>query len=179
MESISFPKQVIVIGTRPDRKEQLSNCWDSIKSPYLRIAVDCDGYEIGKIKWVLNHTDFDEFVFIQDSFEVRDNSIFDICFSHTGGVSLCNYPMLLGCYLGKYERKVLEKMSLPDIKTKAEAVDYESRIATEYLKYGSLLEIGGSLRDVDNFVEKFGHKVMKIENEYFIKYKSYWNRSML
>ena len=70
-------------------------------------------------------------------------------------------------------------MNLPDIKTKAEAVDYESRFATEYLRHGSLLEIGRSLGDVDNFVEKFGHKVMKIENEYLIKYKSYWSRSML
>lgn len=179
MESTSFLKKAIVICTRPDRKEQLKNCWESIKSPYLKIAVDCDGYEIGKIKWVLDHTDFEEFVFLQDSVEVKDNSVFDVCFSHNGGVSLCNYPMLLGCYLGKYERKVLEQMNLPDIKTKNEAVDYESRIATDYLRHGSLLEVGGSLNNVDNFVEKFGHKVMKIENEYLIKYKSYWNRSML
>ena len=179
MGSISFPKQAIIIGTRPNRKEQLQNCWNSIKSPYLRIAVDCDGYEIGKIKWVLEHTDFDEFVFLQDSIEIKDNSIFDFCFSYNGGVSLCKYPMLLGCYLGKYERKALEQMSLPNIKDKSEAVDYESRFATEYLKYGNLLEVGGSLRDVDNFVKKWGHKVMKIENEYLIKYKSIWNRNII
>ena len=172
-------KQAIIIGTRPDRIEQLTNCWNSIESPYLKIAVDCNGYEVGKLRWVLKNTNADEFVFLQDSVEIKDNSIFKICFSTNGSVSICNYPNQFGCYLGKYKRSVLEKIYLPDIKTKAESVNYESKFFIDYMKYEQPTQIGGSLEDVENFVEKWGHKVMKIENEYLIKYKSIWNRLML
>ena len=93
-------KQAIIIGTRPDRTKQFNNCWNSIKSPYLKIAIDCDGYEIGKIKWVIDHTDIDDFVFLQDSVEIKDNTLFDVCFSTTHSVSICDYPNPFGCYLG-------------------------------------------------------------------------------
>ena len=172
-------KQAIIIGTRQDRTEQFKNCWNSIKSPYLRLAVDCDGYEVGKIKWVIDHTDIDEFIFLQDSVEIKDNTLFDVCFSTTHSVSICDYPNPFGCYLGKYKRSVLEKIYLPDIKTKAESVNYESKFFIDYMKYEQPTQIGGSLEDVKNYVEKWGHKVMKIENEYLIKYKSIWTRDML
>ena len=77
-------KQIIVVGTRPDRIEQLTNCWNSIESPYLKIAVDCNGYEVGKLRWVLKNTNADEFVFLQDSVEIKDNSIFKICSCQSG-----------------------------------------------------------------------------------------------
>lgn len=173
-------KKVIVIGTRPDRTEQFKNCFDSLSgSKHHILKVDCDGYEIGKIKWVLDHTDIDEFVFLQDSVEIKDNSVFDICFSTTHSVSICDYPNPFGCYLGKYKRSVLEKIDLPDIKTKKESIDYERHFFIDYTRYEKLDQVGGSLANVENYVEKWGHKVMKIENEYLIKYKSIWNRFMI
>ena len=43
-------------------------------------------------------------------------------------------------------------------------------LAKEFKK--SINSIFDDLLNVDNFVEKFGHKVMKIENDYLIKYKT-------
>jgi hypothetical protein len=172
-------KQAIIIGTRPDRKEQLQNCLNSFTTDHDILIADCDGYEIGKIKWVLNNTDIDEFVFLQDTIEVKNPKFIDICFALPQSVSICNYPFLFGCYLGKYKRSVLEKIDLPDIKDKREAVEYEMQLGLDYCRFERPFELFDDLHNVDNFVEKFGHKVMKIENDYLIKYKSIWNRSML
>lgn len=173
-------KKVIVIGTRPDRTEQFKNCFDSLSgSKHHILKVDCDGYEIGKIKWVLDHTDIDEFVFLQDSVEIKDPKFIEMCFFLPQSVSICNYPFFFGCYLGKYKRSVLEKMDLPDIKNKKEAVEYEAQIGIDYAKHEIPFALFEDLHNVENYVEKWGHKVMKIENEYLIKYKSIWNRFMI
>jgi len=175
----SFPKQAVVIGTRPDRKEQLRNCLNSFTTPYDILIADCDGYEVGKLKWVLEKTDIDEFVFLQDTVEVKDPRFINICFALPQSVSICNYPSIFGCYLGKYKRSVLEKMNLPDVKDKLGAVEYEMKIGQDYSKFETPFVLFDDLNNVDNFVEKWGKKVMKIENDYLIKYKSIWNRSML
>jgi hypothetical protein len=179
---IILPRFAIVIGTRPDREEQLNNCLASIGyTKYLVVVVDCDGYEIGKIKSVLKNTKIDKFIFLQDSVEVKDKSLFDLCFLSPSAVSLCNYPKDFGCYLGMYWRETLEKMNLPDIKTKLDAVNYEEKFADEYSKYAhsKIMTIGKDMHNVDNFVEKWGHKVMMIENDYLIKYKTCYNRDQL
>ncbi len=178
MVSTSSHKAVI-IGTRPDRTEQLQNCTNSFNTSYKVIIVDCDGYEVGKLKWVLNNTDIDEFIFLQDTVEVKDPRFIDICFARPESVSICNYPSLFGCYLGKYKRSVLAKMNLPDIKDKLGSVEYEMQIGRDYYKFEKPFELFDDLRNVDNFVEKFGHKVMKIENDYLIKYKTIYNRNLL
>lgn len=179
MGSTSFPKQAVVIGTRPDRKEQLQNCLNSFTTPYDILIADCDGYEVGKLKWVLKKTDVDEFIFLQDSVEVKDPKFIEMCFFLPQSVSICNYPFFFGCYLGKYKRSVLEKMDLPDIKNKKEAVEYEVQIGIDYAKHEIPFALFDDLHNVDNFVEKWGKKVMKIENDYLIKYKSIWSRDMI
>jgi hypothetical protein len=172
-------KQAIVVGTRPDRKDQLKNCLNSLNTSYDVLTVDCDGYEVGKIKWVLNNTDLDEFIFLQDTIEVKNPRFIDICFALPQSVSICNYPFLFGCYLGKYKRSVLEKMSLPEIKDKLGSVEYEMQIGLDYCRFEKPFELFDDLEDVDNFVEKWGHKVMKIENDYLIKYKTCYNRDQI
>lgn len=172
-------KQAIVIGTRPDRQEQLDNCIDSFHTRYEIEIVSCEGYEVGKLKWVLENTKFDEFIFLQDSIEIKNPRLFDLCFAIPQSVSICNYPSLFGCYLGKYKRSILEQMALPDINSKLQSVEYEMQIGSDYSKFEKPFELFDDLSDVDNYVEKFGRKVMKIENDYLIKYKSIWNRSMI
>jgi len=172
-------KKAIIIGTRPGRKEQLQNCLSSIITDVPILIVDCGGYEVGKLKWVLNNTDLDEFIFLQDSVEVKNPKFIDIAFALPQSVSICNYPRLFGCYLGKYKRLVLEKMNLPDIKDKLGSVEYEMQIGLDYSKFEEPFELFDDLHNVENFVDKFGHMVMKIENDYLIKYKSVWNREML
>lgn len=172
-------KKAIIIGTRPDRKEQLRNCLNSFTTPYDILIADCDGYEVGKLKWVLEKTDIDEFIFLQDTVEVKDAKFIEMCFFLPQSVSICNYPALFGCYLGKYKRSILEKMNLPDVKDKLGAVEYEMQIGLDYSKFEIPFILFDDLNNVDNYVDKWDHKVMKIENDYLIKYKSVWNRSML
>jgi hypothetical protein len=171
---------IIIIGTRPDRKEQLQNCTSSISSEFPYITVDCDGYEIGKIKWALEHTNFDEFVFLQDSTEIKDNNLFNKLKNTRRSVSFNNCPSLFGSYLGKYKRSVLEQMTLPLIRDKLGSVDYECKFGREYAQIDPPLVLFPEFKDGDNFVEKWGNKkMMKIENKYLIKYKSIWCKEQL
>jgi len=179
MQKYIDPIFAIVIGTRPDRKDQLNNLLKTLKVPFPVMTVDCDGYEIGKIKWVLENTKLESFIFLQDTVEVKDPYPFFLALSSQTNVSFCDYPRPFGCYLGKYTRKTLEKIDLPDVQTKEQSVDYEMKFHEDINKNGGFQTIGEDLHNVDNFVEKFGHRVMKIEGKYFIKYKTTWNRNQL
>ena len=133
---IILPKNAILIGTQPDRKEQLDNCIASLDGvSYPVIISDCEGYEVGKFKELLKLTDVENFVFLQDSIEVKDQSIFDLCFSSQASVSLNEYPQSFGCYIGKFKRSVLEKMSLPHLETKLDIVNYEVKIDFYYKRF--------------------------------------------
>jgi hypothetical protein len=171
--------KAIIVGTRPDRKKWLNNCLKSIDSKYSVVVVNCEGYEVGKMKWVLNNTDIDRFVFLQDSIEVKDNSVFECLDKYTQGVSLCSYPRLFGCYFGCYNSWALRKINLPDIDKKLTAVQYEMIIHKDYSNYDEIVDLGKDLVDNDIFIKKFGKKVMKLENKYFIKYKSHWSQNGL
>jgi hypothetical protein len=166
--------KAIVIGTRPDRKEQLNNCLQSFM-PWWRnrlgkdnpdvLVIDCDGYEIGKIKWLLKYTQINEFVFLQDSIEIKDPSFLIEVLDSPQSFSISNSPRLFGSYLGKYKRSVLEKMALPDIKTKEESVEYEMQFGADYSFFEKPVILFDNLQNTDVFVEKWGKKVMKIEND--------------
>ncbi|MCC7571151.1 hypothetical protein KO465_07500 [Candidatus Micrarchaeota archaeon] len=173
-------KKAIVIGTRPDRKDQLENCLSSIKTDYPVLVVDCDGYEMGKIYWTLLNTDVDEFIFLQDTVEIKNNDLFKICFEDFDkSVSICNSPRMFGCYMGKFKRSILERMALKPTQTKLSSVEYEMQIGDDYSNFEMPIKLFDNLGKTDKFIEKWGHKVMVIENEYLIKYKSIWNRNML
>jgi hypothetical protein len=169
-------KRAIVIGTQPDRTEQLSNCLKSIDSEYPVYVIDCDGYEIAKIK--LASSLFDEFVFLQDTVEIKNNDLFKMCFDNPKSVSICNYPGLFGCYLGKYKSEIIKQLKTPDTLTKAQSVDLESYLGQLYSVFEQPVQLF-AMKNTDHFIDKWGHKVMVIENEYLIKYKSCWNRSMI
>jgi hypothetical protein len=177
-------KQAIVIGTRQDRKDQLRNCLESIKTNYPIVVVDCGNYELGKIEWVLKYCSFDEFIFLQDSIEIKDNHLFDKVFSIKGSVSICNYPRMFGCYLGKYKSHILKKLiddnqlNLTTV-SKMDAINLEWILGDLYEKYEKPYELFDDLQDSDKFVIKWDKKVMKIENDYLIKYKSIWSKTMV
>lgn len=177
-------KQAIVIGTRQDRRDQLRNCLESIKVDYPVVVADCGNYEIGKIQWVLKYCDFEEFVFLQDSVEIKNNDLFHKVFSIKESVSICNYPRMFGCYLGKYKshimRKLIEdnKLNLEFV-TKMDAINLEWILGDLYEKYEKPYELFDDMQNIDKFVIKWDKKVMKIENDYLIKYKSIWSKTMV
>ncbi len=174
--------QAIVVATTPDGGDKLANFMRSLSGydKYQIVILSDYSFEVGKIKFVVQHTDIDEFLFLHDSCEIKDLSLFDKVFYSKRSVALSMQPAPFGMYLGKYQRKVLEKMNIPEAKTKLDSVNFEETFNTDYaIKTGGFDVLSPPLANQQVFVQMFGRTNMKLENDYLIKYKATWNRSQL
>ncbi|MEA2037296.1 MAG: hypothetical protein U9O94_07320 [Nanoarchaeota archaeon] len=174
-------QQAIVIATTPDSTPFLQNLLFSISGydEYPIIILSDYSYELGKIKFVMEHTDFDEFLLLHDSCEIKDTDLFRVVFDEMKGksVSLSKSPRPVGSYLGKYRRSVLEQMDIPIINSKMESVVQEEDFNRSYPDKWYYLP--QSLRNSDVFIDMFGKRVMVLENNYLKKYKSVWRREQI
>ena len=135
-------------------------------------------YEVGKIRWVVENTNIDEFVLLQDSCVVKDAGIFDLCFDKNGTVT---FDPKFRSYMGKWLRHTLKKTGIPLAKNKHDAVileeDWAHRIylANETVK-SSLFDTF-SLSNA--YEDRHGRKNMVLENRYIKKWKGTWHRNQL
>ncbi len=176
-------KNAIFIGSGKGREVWLNECLKSVKGVKYKVevVVDLTFFELGTIKYAYDKG-YDEFFYMHDSCVVKDKKIFDFMFNDLKGSSVCvsNHPGLFGMYIGKYTRKDLERVKLFIPKDKMDAVENEVTWTNEYAsKADSVIMMNPPLRDGYNFVNKNGRLNMKLENDYMIKYKATWNRSMI
>ena len=95
-------------------------------------------------------------------------------------VSFSDHPSPIGMYLGKYRREILSQIELNIPKNKLEAVEQEEIWTRKYAGIDdTLVYLEPPLRDSNNFMTKFGKTCKKLENDYLIKYKFTWDRSMI
>lgn len=123
-------KTAIVIATSPGREAWVKDCLEPLRSDV--IVVSTGGYELGKIKWVYENTNLDKFIFLQDSVVVRNEEALLDMLAYNGSVCLMDVPQCFGSYLGIYERKVLDRIEIPDIPTKDESIIHEIRWTQQY-----------------------------------------------
>lgn len=176
--------QAILITSVPESGLWLANCLKSFHGyDRYQIVILCDyGFELGKIRWVMHHTDLDEFFLLHDTCEVKDPKMFELAFEKYKGksVALSDSPAMYGMYLGKYRRKILETMRIPTPKNKLENVQYEIDFNTNYSsKDPEKVLLFNDFRDTYVFERKFGRINMKLENNYLIKWKGTWNPEMI
>jgi hypothetical protein len=124
-------RQAIVISTAPGREAWVKDCLEPLKSD--TIVVSTGGFELGKIKWVYDNTNLDKFLFLQDSIVVRNEQALLELLDFDGSVCLMDVPQCFGSYLGIYERKILEKINIPEVKTKEEAIFQEINWTSQYV----------------------------------------------
>ena len=175
-------KQAIVIGSTTQTKDWLQNCLNSFGKydKYPIIVVVNDDFELGKLKWVYDNTDIDEFFLLHDTVEIKNTDLFDLAFNYDGSFALSNQPVQMGMFLGKYRREILDQMSIPLTKTKMEAVLQECAFNEQYSKLEpKMATIFNPLLNSDKFEEKFGRKNMILENDYIRKYKATWALNMV
>lgn len=123
----------------------------------------------------------EEFVILQDSMEIKDTKIFDLCFERWAGVSvsLSSTPAPFGSTHGKFIRSILLECDIPKISSKREDILYEVSFAEEYRRKCNGVEVlMCDLPHSDKFEEKFGRKNMVVENDWIKKYKGTWHPSM-
>lgn len=155
---------------------------DLTKKGYNVVLSDVDGYEMEAIKLILEHTDLDEFTVLQDTFEIIDNSLFDRLFVDYVGRSV-QYNPHFQMYLGKFRRVILEQMTLPEVRTKAQAVSQEWDFIVEYRKLEpDIVTFNSAFRD-ENFFgqyeDRFGRKNLVMKDKYLIKRKGTWDASQI
>lgn len=173
-------RKSIVVLTGTGREKWFDNFESHLpKSKYpLRIVKDVP-YELGAIAEVMN--DYDEFILLHDTCEVKSPDLFTFSFEECDGrsVSFSNHPSPIGMYMGKYRQEILNQVTftLPD--TKLEAVDSEITFPNDYARIEYPHYIPNPLSVSDVFEEKLGRYNMVLENDWLKKYKSCWNRNML
>lgn len=169
-------KQIVAIATSPGREHWVSNCLKSIGHiPY--IVVSDYGYELGKIQWMYDNTNFDRWLLLQDSVSIKDARFFDMAFSYPKSVAVSNCPVKFGMYLGVYCRETLDKVGIPTAFTKEDAIHYERHWSDEYCATeGDVPTMFEDFKDQNatGIREMFGRDNLILENEYIIKYKGTW-----
>lgn len=141
-----------------------------------------DGYELGAIQATLDHTDWDEFILLQDTIEIKDQEVFRLMFTEYPGQSV-SYNPHFQMYLGKYRRDILKQISIPEVRTKVEAVRQEEQFAYAYQKADPDLKIfNPQFKDeafYTSWEEMFGRKNLRMEDDYIIKRKGTWSAGQL
>lgn len=192
-------KQGIVIGSHPGSRDQLDTLLASLKGTRWPVYVvmnnshgdielpdwlagkfyrSAAGYELGAFKIVLDETDLDEFLFLQDSFEILDQSFIDDVFADPYSVALG--PTFFH-YAGKWKRSVLGTMEIPVVHSKAESVHWEHTFSRLYWEREQVRIYDPHFHDGENqgFIEAFGRLNMVLENRWYRKLKGDWGQRPL
>lgn len=136
-----------------------------------------DGFELGAIKAALQHTDWDEFFLLQDTFEVLNKDIFRILFEDYRERSV-TYNPYKQMYLIKFRREILEKMEIPEVREKLESIRQEEVFTTAYGNLEPNMHcFNPAFKDdafYGNYEERFGRRNLVMRDQYLIKRKGTW-----
>lgn len=171
-------KEAIVIGTAPGRSHWVNDCLSSLKVP--AVVVSGYGQELGKIKWIYENTNIDRFIFLQDSIVVRDNDLLMSLFDTEGSSCIMCGPRCFGSYLGLYERQTLDKLEIPQVSTKSEAVQQEIDWTQNYIskceKFSHPVQIE---HQVIETIYRHGRENQVSVNKLYEKWKGTWRTDQI
>lgn len=145
------------------------------------LLVAVPGFELGKLRWVVENTTLDRFLFVQDSVVVSP-ALYGLLSDFDGSVALLSDPVPFGCYLGVYERKILERVGFPNICSKREAVEAEIWWTQAYCaQAGNVPVLFPELRDSNavRHAVRHGRENLVLENEFLTKYKGTWRHDQI
>lgn len=167
---------LIVIGSSEGREKWLADCSASIKRNH--IAVVSFGFELAKIAWVIENTNSNRFLFLQDSWVIKDEGFWELLDGCDGSVAITPDPYFYGCYAGVYERAVIEKIGIPAILDKRDSVNQEIAWHKRYVEVaGNPKVLFPNLTDASatRQEERHGRMNLVLENKYLVKYKGTWS----
>ncbi len=165
----------ILIATSPEREHWLTDCLKSFKTIPVTIRSDY-GFELGKIKWAYENTNWDRFWFLQDSVVIKDPKFLQDGWDLQTSVALSNCPVQFGMYMGIYSRKTLDRLTIPRVSTKEDSIRYEVEWHNEYRNYEAFPTMFPQFSDhnAKGTEERHGRINLVLENDYLIKYKGTW-----
>lgn len=166
---------LIVIGSSPDRAAWAADCSASIGREH--IVVSNYGFELAKIRWVIENTTADRFLFLQDSWVIKSDKFWDLLEQFEGSVALTRDPYFFGCYAGVYQRSVVEKIGTPKVKDKQDSILLEIDWHRRYVEASvepTVLFPELTDHKAAGIVVKHGRENLVLENEFVTKFKGTW-----
>lgn len=172
----------VVVCTTAGREGWVEQCLRSladVKTPVL--VLDQYDWELGKLRWLADHTTLSDVLLLHDSVVVKDPRWVDDVVATPGSVPLCPGFWM---YLGKYEMPLVREVGTPIPANKRDAVHYEfqwcRRYATAASQAGTLRAAKfPDLQDGTARAEVQGRTNMVLENDQIVKFKGTWALSMI
>lgn len=171
---------LVIIGSSPDRTAWAADAASSLNREH--IVVSNYGYELGKIRWVVENTHVERFLFLQDSWVIKSDKFWELLHQTDGSVSLLRDPYFYGCYAGVYESRVIEKIGLPIVESKRDSVRLEVDWHQKYvLVAGEPQVLFPELTDssATRTEMRHGRENLVLENEFVVKYKGTWRHEQI
>lgn len=136
-----------------------------------------DGFELGALKLVYENTDLSEMILLQDTIEILDPTVFEGLFELEGFKGrVVAYGKHFLCYLGKYTRESLDKLPIPTIRNKSDALYWEHGFTSMLFRTEDEIMCFDTDFDDSNpknyYDEKFGRKNLVLVSKYLVKRKN-------
>lgn len=148
-----------------------------LQRDYHLLAVRGDHYECGAIQAILDGTDIDEFIIMQDTFEVISPIWIDQMFEAFPNQSVAMGPEF-PYFLGKYRREVLLKVEIPNTTNKFESIAAEGAFNHTYMAAdGNMGILDPEFIPVisdDRLEMRWGRANLVTKNRYVIKRQGTW-----
>lgn len=170
--------EIVVVASTPGREHWLNDCLNSIGDREVLVLRQAGTWELGKIQWLYENTTLDRFMFLHDTVVVKDQTFFDLAFSHEGSVSITNDPRMFGMFMGIYTRETLSKVELYSPVTQRDSIRAEIEWTGKYHQADPsthLLFTDFTDHTAKRKEERYGRINLVLENDYLIKYKGTWS----
>lgn len=174
----------IIIATAPGRERWALDCSQSVQCDHAIVSL-IDGYELGKLEWCMKYTSWDRFIFLQDSCAIYDGELFDLINKTPGSICLNHTERHFSCYLGVYQRTVLERVGLPSTRTKKDSIlaetEWTERYVAEMTRAGAYVECFGEVLEPYKWhqVERHGRVNVEYSTKYLTKWQAQWGQTPL
>jgi hypothetical protein len=173
-------KDGILVASSKGREAWAAECSESIDRPHV-ICID-RGFELGKIRWAMENTNWDRIIFIQDSSVITDNGLFDFIAQTPGSICINDSMMIpdavkhFSAYGGVYERRILEQVGMPPTPTKSRSVLCEAYWNDNYeawaREHSTMSCLGEIVKREPGFQMHNGRENCVYHTAYFKKYQS-------
>ncbi len=185
LETSKYPVWIVVSGAQNAPLEFIQKLWYVTSEFGWHLLMNMDDlYELGAFRKILDETELDEFLFLQDTFEIKDIRVLDLIFKSKQSIALG--PGLFH-YAGKWKRSVLKELEpLPVVRSKKESVHWEHTIGRRYWAAAEQTDEGIYCMDPNfhdgnhkGFVEAYNRTNMVLENDWYRKLKGDWGQRPL
>lgn len=154
------------------------DCSRSIPRPHVIYVGSVDnGHEGAALQWALDNTNWERFLFLQDSVVVTEPGLFDKIDATPGSICLHDVPGHFGCFLGVYERRILEGLGVPEMASRGDAIKHEATWCGTYADRCSDLVCLDSPGGSRSEVERHGRNNLPYDTGWLVKYRGNWGQA--